>query len=159
MRGARHTCALVIAHRLPRRRCAGWPFAGDQAFMLNVRRVSRALSQALTGHGYVQSIVGNRGADLCAAHAGALFAAAELVGTHALHPQLTQDLVRGREQSDRPTSPCSFNRAHGCAPLIRERERGHARASVVMPVTPSESLGQQGVAMGLVVAQRRLASY
>lgn len=107
------------------------------------------MSQAFTGSGYIQTIVGLEVQEFAQRYRARTTLPVELVGRVRFNPNLTRSwFVSVMKLIDQVTLLAIVLTG---AALIRERERGTIEHLLVMPVTPFEIMTSKVWAMGLVV--------
>ena len=144
------TFALVIPTGFQRDVLAG----RSPAVQLNVD--ATRVSQALTGSGYVQSIVATEVQTFAQRTQERSLPAAELVVRMRFNPQLTKTWFGAVNKVIDNITLLSIVLTG--AALIRERERGTIEHLLVMPVTPFEIMASKVWSMGLVVLSAGLLS-
>jgi len=137
------TFALDIPADFQRDVLAGRP----ATIQLNVD--ATRMSQAFTGNGYIQSIVGGEVQAFVARHRGETILPVELIGRARFNPELNKSWFGAIIQVINNVTMLSIVLTG--AALIREREHGTIEHLLVMPVTPFEIMSAKVWAMGLVV--------
>lgn len=137
------TFALDIPADFQRDVLAGRP----ATIQLNVD--ATRMSQAFTGNGYIQSIVGGEVQAFVARHRGETILPVELIGRARFNPELNKSWFGAIIQVINNVTMLSIVLTG--AALIREREHGTIEHLLVMPVTPFEIMVGKVWAMGLVV--------